>query len=341
MKSNREHSISKHLYAAIMVALVLGVSVTLPSFAVDDVEPLPVIPEDIALDNDGNAYPEGGPAGLYNAIIDKQAKLGMMVDAEGNVTYEGTNPGHQVALARLRTNLERKLNKDGLLDETPDIEPLPEDIPEVGGLDEEIDPLPTVPVLPEDVALDNEGNAYPEGGPGGLYNAIIDKQTKLGMTVDAEGNVTYEGTNPGHQTALARLRTNLERKLNKDGLLDETPEVPDVPEDPAVEELAISAGLGVSKQSVKAAKVRIEKSQKLDKVAKAEKMTRTERVERPQKPTKITRVEKPQRPEKITRVEKPQRPEKIARVEKPQKPEKIQKPQKPQKPEKPQKPGKP
>ncbi len=194
----------------------------------------------------------------------------------------------------------------------------------------------------------------PEGGPAGLYNAIADKQQKLGMegVYDADSNlesVTYQGSNSGHQTALARLRENLERKLKKLGWFDapEVPDTGDLGDTPAVEELAVSAELGISKQSVKAARARIDRSQKLEKSVKLEKATkvekavrvekvsksvRAERVERPQKPTKVTRVERPQRPEKIARVEKPQRPEKISRVEKPQRPQKPQKPEKPERP---------
>ncbi|MEA1889798.1 MAG: hypothetical protein U9N50_08480 [Pseudomonadota bacterium] len=245
---------------------------------------------------------------------------------------------------------------DVVLAETPEVEPLPEEIPEIGQLPVETETLTVHP----DVAVDNDGyaydgDAYAGVGPAGLYNAILDKQQKLGMTVtyDAAGypvDVNYEGSNHGHQTALARLRENLERKLNKldDGA--EVPEVEPLPEEvggTAVEELAVAAELGVSKRSVKAAKARIDKSQKLEKSVKLEKATRVEktvriekaskpiraeRVERPQKPTKVTRVERPQRPEKISRVEKPQRPEKISRVEKPQRPQKPQKPEKPQRP---------
>ena len=333
-----------------------------------ETEALTVQPK-VAVDNDGYAYEgpayeslayegpayEGeGPAGLYNAILDKQQKLGMTVtyDLNGNpleVNYEGSNHGHQTALARLRENLERKLNK---LDDGAEIQPLPEDISEVGRLDEEVEPMP---VLPEDVALDNNGDPYQGGGPAGLYNAIVDKQQKLRMegVYDADGNlenVTYEGSNTGQQTALARLRENLERKLKKLGWYDGAPEVPDtgdLGDTPAVEELAVAAELGVSKRSVKAARARIDKSRKLEKSVKLEKATRVEktvrvekaskpvraeRVERPQKPTKVTRVERPQRPEKIARVEKPQRPEKISRVEKPQRPQKPQKPEKPERP---------
>jgi len=340
----------------------------------EEIEPLPVHPE-VAVDNDGYAYDgpaydgpayEGeGPAGLYNAIIDKQQKLGMTVtyDVDGNpieVNYEGSNHGHQTALARLRENLERKLDKldDGA--EIPEVEPLPEEVaalseipevPEEGPADE----LELQPALPEGVALDNDGNAYPEGGPAGLYNAITDKQQKLGMegVYDVDGNlesVAYQGSNTGLKTSLARLRENLERKLKKLGWIDDAPEVPDtggLGDTPAVEELAVAAELGVSKRSVKASRARIDRSQKLEKSVKLEKATRAEkavrvekaskpvraeRVERPQKPAKVTRVERPQRPEKISRVEKPQRPEKISRVEKPQRPQKPQKPEKPERP---------
>ena len=329
-------------------------------------EPAPVLPEGVALDSEGTAYPEGGPAGLYNAIVDKQQKLGMTgdYDADGKllgITYQGTNHGQQVALARLRENLERKLKKQGLLEDAPEIPELEEtaesaavevsESPEAGNT-EATEPLP---VLSANIAADSEGNPYPEGGPAGLYNAITDKQQKLGMegVYGGDGSlesVAYEGTNSGLQTALTRLRGNLEKKLKKLGLFDETPDLADTGEPvatPAVEELAIAAELGVSEKNSRPIKSTIEKSQKptkLEKTAKLERVSRPEkvqRVEKPQRPEKITRVEKPQRPEKITRVEKPQRPEKITRVEKPQRPEKITRMEKPQRPEKPQKPDRP
>ncbi|MCK5360886.1 MAG: hypothetical protein KAJ95_09690 [Gammaproteobacteria bacterium] len=399
MKPMSERPTKKLLYIAIATALTLGTSIAMSSHAQEgdtdpnpildvdivlvetpggdelpgelpdvgelpeEIEPLPTLPEGIALDNDGNAYPEGGPAGLYNAIVDKQQKLGMtgIYDADGNlvdVIYEGGNYGQQNALSRLRANLERKLNKDGLGDdgtEVPEIEPLPEEVVELAEAPESpdaLDDVPTdelAPALAEGVAFDSDGNAYPEGGPAGLYNAITDKQQKVGMegVYDVDGNlesVSYEGGNSGQQNALSRLRANLERKLKKLGLFDETPEVPDTVDlgDTEVETLSVSAELGISSRSEKVAKVKVEKSQKPEKAAKVEKVSkveRVERVERPQKATKVTRVERPQRPEKISRVEKPQRPEKIARVEKPQRPEKIQKPEKPQKPVKPERPG--
>ena len=367
MKSTTERPKNKQLNTAIAIALAFGASVVMTSHAreseadstqdldidvvvvetpsagqlpseipdvgqlPEEIEPLPVLPGDVALDSEGNAYPDGGPAGLYNAIVDKQQKLGMTVDADGIVTYEGSNPGHQTALARLRENLERKLNKEGLLDDAPSTGQLPSEIPDVGqSPDENVEPLP---VLPKDVALDSEGNAYEEGGPAGLYNAITDKQQKLGMTVDADGNVTYEGSNPGHQTALARLRENLERKLKKLGLFDDTP---------TVEGLATSSELGIASNRARTGKTKIDRSKKPEQSAKLEKVTRVakvEKVEKVSKPARVERVERPQKPTKISRVERPQRPEKISRVEKPQRPEKPQKPQKPQKPEKPERPG--
>jgi hypothetical protein len=211
-------------------------------------------------------------------------------------------------------------------------------------------------MLPEGVALDNDGNAYPEGGPAGLYNAIVDKQQKVGMegTFNTEGNlegVAYSGGNQGQQNALSRLRTNLERKLRKLGLLEEAPtDVPDeMPGDivdngdlddaPATPEISAATSLDTDTQ-----RLAVDRGAKAEKVAKVEKAAKPTRVERVEKPQKITRLEKPQRPEKVNRVEKPQRPEKVTRVEKPQKPEKVarvEKPQRPQKPEKPAKPAKP
>lgn len=373
-----------NLYTSIASALVLGVTASMASQAQEgdveptqvpdvevvlvetpeveqqaaEIEPQPSLPEGVALDNDGNAYPQGGPAGLYNAIIDKQQKLGMtgVYDSDGNlvsITYEGSNHGHQTALSRLRENLERKLNKQGLLDDgagVPDGEPLQgeiaalTEIPQAQeGAVEELVPQTS---LPEGVALDNDGNPYPEGGPAGLYNAIVDKQQKLGMegVYDTDGtldSVTYEGSNSGHQTALSRLRENLERKLKKLGLFDDTPEVPDTVDagdTPAVEELAVSAELGIPGHSVKAAKVKIDRNQKPEKHVKhvkPEKTTRVEKVERVEKiskPVRVERIERPQKPTKITRIEKPQRPQKVTRVEKPQRPEKPQKPAKPERP---------
>ena len=200
------------------IEIVEGTTETLPLAEI--VEPAPALPEGVALDNEGNAYPDGGPAGLYNAIVDKQQKLGMtgIYNAEGNlvdVSYEGTNHGQQVALERLRENLERKLKKQGLLEDAPDVPEVEEttevlgegvdvtESPEAGNA-EATEPLP---VLPADIAADSEGNPYPEGGPAGLYNAITDKQQKLGMEVvyDADGNlesVAYECNNSGKKTAL-------------------------------------------------------------------------------------------------------------------------------------------
>jgi hypothetical protein len=384
MKSINKRPLRKQLHTPAAFMLALAVSASMPCYAQGDeadpvlapdvdvalvdipetgelpaeLEIIPILQLDVALDSDGNAYPEGGPAGLYNAIVDKQQKVGMVgvYDADGNlvdVNYEGTNYGLQTALARLRENLERKLSKQGLDDdgaEVPEIEPLPEEAGELAELPEALeegpaDDLEPLPALPEDVALDNDGNAYPEGGPAGLYNAINDKQQKLGMegVYDVDGNlesVTYEGGNSGLKTALLRLRENLERKLKKLGLSDGTAEVPetgDLGDATALEGLA-TTDADISKQTVKTAKVRIEKSQKAEKTAKPEKTARTERVERTakiSKPVRVERVERPQKPTKITRVERPQRPEKIARVEKPQRPENPQKPQKPVKPERP------
>ncbi len=317
-----------------------------------DVEIQPSLPEGVALDNDGNAYPIGGPAGLYNAIIDKQQKLGMtgVYDADGNlvsITYESLNHGQQMALSRLRENLERKLNKQGLLDdgtEVVEVEPLSVETEELAEIAEapadETEPLP---VQPQNVALDNDGNPYPEGGPAGLYNAIVDKQQKLGMEAvhDADGNiesVTYESNNSGHQTALARLRENLERKLKKLGLFDggtEVPDMVDTGDTPAIEELAVSTELGISKKSVNATRARIDRSKKPEKLVKLENATRVEKVERVEKiakPVRVERLERPQKPVKVNRVERPQRPQKVTRVEKPQRPEKPQKPVKPERP---------
>ncbi len=317
-----------------------------------DVEIQPSLPEGVALDNDGNAYPIGGPAGLYNAIIDKQQKLGMtgVYDADGNlvsITYESLNHGQQMALSRLRENLERKLNKQGLLDdgtEVVEVEPLPVETEELAEIAEApADETERLPVQPQNVALDNDGNPYPEGGPAGLYNAIVDKQQKLGMEAvhDADGNiesVTYESNNSGHQTALARLRENLERKLKKLGLFDggtEVPDMVDAGDTPAIEELAVSTELGISKKSVNATRARIDRSKKPEKLVKLENATRVEKVERVEKiakPVRVERLERPQKPVKVNRVERPQRPQKVTRVEKPQRPEKPQKPVKPERP---------
>lgn len=377
-----ERTCRNNLYTSIASALVLGVSASLSSQAQEgdvdqvqvpdveivqlespeveqqaaDIELQPSLPEGVALDNDGNAYPPGGPAGLYNAIIDKQQKLGMtgVYDADGNlesIIYEGSNNGQQTALSRLRENLERKLNKQGLLDdgtEVPDVEPLPVETDGLAEIAEALEQGPAnelepLPALPEGVALDNDGNPYSEGGPAGLYNAIVDKQQKLGMegVYDADANlesVTYEGSNSGHQTALARLRENLERKLKKLGLFDDAPEVPDTVnagDTPAVEELAVSAELGISKQAVKATRAKIDRSNKPEKLVKLEKEPRVEKVERVEKiskPVRIERVERPQKPARVNRVERPQRPQKVTRIEKPQRPEKPQKPAKPERP---------
>jgi hypothetical protein len=326
-----------------------------------DVEIQPSLPDGVALDNDGNAYPIGGPAGLYNAIIDKQQKLGMtgVYDADGNlvsITYEARNHGQQMALSRLRENLERKLDKQGLLDDGTEVveaKPLPVEAEELAEIAEApADETEALPVQPQNVALDNDGNPYPEGGPAGLYNAIVDKQQKLGMDAvhDADGkleSVTYESNNSGHQTALARLRENLERKLKKLGLFDDGTEVPDMVDagnTPAIEELAVSTELGISKQGVKATRAKIDRSKKpeklvkLDKATRAEKVVRAEKISKPvrlekiSKPIRVERLERPQKPVKVNRVERPQRPQKVTRVEKPQRPEKPQKPVKPERP---------
>lgn len=61
----------------------------------------PENPDNVAVDAGGNPYPEGGPAGLYRAIEDKQAKL--LLDPD--------NPGLNNALNKLRNNLEKQLEK--------------------------------------------------------------------------------------------------------------------------------------------------------------------------------------------------------------------------------------
>ena len=228
--------------------------------------------------------------------------------------------------------------------EVVEVEPLPVEAEELVEIAEApADETEALPVQPQNVALDNDGNPYPEGGPAGLYNAIVDKQQKLGMEAvhDADGNlesVTYESNNSGHQTALARLRENLERKLKKLGLFDggtEVPDMVDAGDTPAIEELAVSNELGISKQSVKATRAKIDKSKKPEKLVKLEKATRLEKVERVEKiskPVRVERLERPQKPVKVNRVERPQRPQKVTRVEKPQRPEKPQKPVKPERP---------
>ncbi len=162
----------------------------------------------VAHDADGVTYPEGGPSGLYQAIVDKQQKLEANPD----------NPGLQNALNRLRRNLERSLARRGI-----DIEPaagdgagdtmdiagtVPEDTPPEGGADTPTDTPPD-----PSVAHDAEGNPYPTGGPSGLYQAIVDKQQKL----------ESDPTNPGLTNALNRLRRNLERSLAVRGIDMEPP----------------------------------------------------------------------------------------------------------------------
>ena len=64
----------------------------------------PENPDNVAVDAEGTPYPQGGPAGLYTAIADKQAKL----------LADPNNPGLNNALSRLRGNLEKQLDKRGI-----------------------------------------------------------------------------------------------------------------------------------------------------------------------------------------------------------------------------------
>jgi len=189
------------------------------------------------------------------------------------------------------------------------------------------------PPDPSAVALDADGNPYPEGGPAGLYNAIVDKQVK---TLDGGGT-------SGNSNALSRLRRNLSRWLEKRGLLgDDTPEG-DVAgtepadgradsgdtgtESPGDGDLAGEVGTPPAVVPKKAGRV-----QKVDRSAAPAKV---EKVQRPEKPLKPEKVARPERPDKVTRLQRPERPEKLTKVEKPQRPQRPEKPSKPDKPSRP------
>lgn len=318
----------------------------------------------VARDADGYAYPEGGPAGLYRSIVDKQNKLGETVEYDANgdpiVTPGSGTYGHQVALEKQRRNLERKLEKEGVEFGAPedDVEIQPvDDVTTTGGNELEVTKLESLEGeggepdidLPEltgeelsRLAHDVEGEPYPEGGPKGLYKAIVDKQDKLGERVEidvdtGDKTVVQDGSgNGGLGNALGRLRANLERKLEKMGMLDDTPETPDGDLD-GIE--AVSLGVKQRGKSGKPDTVTVSgKSQKPQRVSRLEKTSKPVKPERVEKAAKVERVQKP---EKVTRVAKPEKPVKVSRVQRPEKVERFSKPEKPQKPEKPGKPERP
>lgn len=345
---------------------------------------LPVTLGEIAYDKEGDAYPENyGTPGLHNAIIDKQSKTFSGYDEiTGEPLYEGGTKGQQNALEHLRTNMDRKLAKQGYSKEDDyETTPLPEnpyegsgymDAPEQRLVDEVAyggagdtgdsssggDLVGAGIVLPEltgeelsRLAHDADGNAYPEGGPKGLYGAIEGKQSKLnekvelvvvetddyGKTTTITKQVTNDGSNSGLMNALSKLRTNLERKLRKAGLLVEKPEA--LPDDYANITEAASLETRTRGNSGKLVKVETaDKSRKPERATSAEKAVRTEKTAR------VEKVQKPEKAAKATRVERPQKPVKASSIGKPQRPERAPKPvrvSKPEKPQKPQKPGRP
>ena len=390
----------KDLTIAVSTALLVGSSAFIPVWSQEDVpdtevpelegaEAVVETPENVARDADGYEYPEGGPGGLYRSIADKQAKSGETVkyDTEGNptVTPGGGNHGHQVALEKQRRNMERKLDKEGIEYGAPEIEPEPLPDTDLAAAGEEPgDPGIEVPEqegdlaeaevqLPEltgeelsRLAHDADGDAYPEGGPKGLYGAIEDKQNKLNEkveyvdVVESDGTetrtkqVTNDGSNSGLKNSLARLRENLERKLRKAGLFGED----GIPDTQPVDDVTTQTATLDSRSKGKSGKEdkvgTSSKPQKQERVASTDKSGRLDRadlfeagiargkparVDKLQKPEKAQRVEKPQKPVKVQRVEKPQKPVKITRVERPTRPEKFAKPEKPSKPDKPGRPN--
>jgi hypothetical protein len=165
------------------------------------------------------------------------------------------------------------------------------------------------PPDPSTVALDAEGNPYPQGGPSGLYGAITDKQVK---TADGGGS-------PGNANALSRLRGNLNRWLQKKGLLgDDPPDAgggdPEIPGDEGIAGDKGKAALAVPGASGKSFK--LDGSANPQRPAKIDKPVKREKIDKPIRPAKI---DKPVRPAKI---DKPSRPQKIARPAKPEKPDK-------------------
>lgn len=340
---------------------------TVPETEIPELEPVDVdveVIDGVARDAEGYAYPEGGPSGLYRSIVDKQDKWGETVDVDdqGNRTVNpgDGNQGHQVALEKQRRNLERKLDKEGIEygapDEDVEIQPV-DDVSTTGGDEQSIakmelfdgeggEPEIELPDLTGEelsrLAHDVDGEPYPEGGPKGLYKAIVDKQDKLGerVEIDAEGVKTVEqdgSGNGGLGNALGRLRANLERKLDKLGLLEDKPDR--LPEGDLDGIEAVTLGVKERGKSGKTERVVI--TGKSQKPARASKVEKVQKVDKPQRVEKAARVERFQKPEKVTRVEKPEKPVKVSRVQRPEKVERFSKPEKPQKPEKPGKPERP
>lgn len=263
----------KGLLAAFLFLIMLSFTTAL--VIADETADTPTAPENVAVDAEGTPYPEGGPPDLYTSIEDKQQKLESDPDSKGI----------QNALAKLRRNLERALERLGIgSDDSPDTAEPPES-PEMTDENEEISP--------ETVAMDSEGNPYPEGGPPGLYNAIIDKQTKLASDPD----------NKGLQNSLEKLRRNMEKNLDKRGIERDSGDV-ETDTDTTVDQAAVEKPL---------------------KTEKIEKVGRPEKTEKPAKPEKPERPAKPEKPERPTKPEKPERP---AKPEKPEKPERPERPNK-------------
>lgn len=182
--------------------------------------------------------------------------------------------------------------------------PTPPDEPD--GITDNTEPEPPDP---SSVALDAEGNPYPQGGPPGLYNAIIDKQVK---TAD-------DGGSGGNTNALSRLRRNLNRWLQKKGLLDDGQEPPTGPEETTDNGAPDSDTSGSRKKAALDAK---------------EVSGTTLKSNGSAKPERPARIDKPARPEKVS---KPVRP---AKIDRPSKPQKIARPARPEKPYKPHRPNK-
>ncbi|MEN8200630.1 MAG: hypothetical protein ABFR63_11225, partial [Thermodesulfobacteriota bacterium] len=184
----------------IKASLLIGVMIITPNLApaaVDTAEPPPidnqtppdtlVIPANVAMDADGIPYPTGGPEDLYEAIEIKQVQLKINPD----------HYGHQNAISRLRRNLERVLKELNLTDDVPDNPETPEAIDDPETID-----------TPANVAMDADGNQYPEGGAPGLYRAIENHQARLETDSD----------NPELNDSLNHLRNNLEKQLEKRGI---------------------------------------------------------------------------------------------------------------------------
>jgi hypothetical protein len=139
---------------------------------------------------------------------------------------------------------------------------------------------PDTNVDPATVATDADGNAYPSGGPSGLYQAIVDKQEKTAEGSDHPGQ-------SGLLNALGRLRTNMERMVGAADTPDsvDTEASADTPDNVDTADSTDTAG----------APTRVSR---LDRPQGVDRIDHPARPDRPDLPDHPNRPERPDHPER-------------------------------------------